>query len=320
MRETTPINVDEWTPEPKDVKVSYDGKIVIVPFHIICNRDIDAVNNFFIKKESYLKKLPEITHYINYFIKFYDTNNELLFSYLKLKFFVDKKRADGKRLTIKPKAFISLMYSILFSKSMIQKIDQMVEDNYYVDVTSPDSEKKFAESLKFTNEHAKVMMKISVSMKLMVPIVFHYINTHIVPKSNTVELFEFYEKLFDIYGGDIFIYNKLWHSVFVKVSMHYAKNKLIWQQREFRGTSELEQIDYLLRDKLVSETFFKFSFDKNIINFTSVVLGYQLEYFRMEKYSHNYIELSNQRESEGLSGLTLWVTINLFNCGNVLRA
>lgn len=278
------IRVDEWQPEAADMKISYDGKIVIVPFHELFNRDIDAVNNFFIKKESYSKKLPEITHYINYFIKFYDPENELLFAYLKLKFFVDKKQLEGKKNGLKRNAFIKIMHSIMFSKSMIAKIDRMVEDNYYIDVTSNDSEKKYAESLKFTNDHARVMMKISVSMKLMVPIMFHYINTYLVSKTDSVDIYPFYEKLFDIYGSDILIYNKLWHSVNVKVSMHYAKNKVLWQQREFKGTNELEQVDYLLRDKIISETFFKYSFEKNIINFNSVVMERQLNYFRIEKY------------------------------------
>jgi len=298
------IRVDEWQPEPADIKITYDGKIVIIPFHELFGRDIDAVNNFFIKKESYSKKLPEITHYINYFIKYYDPENELLFAYLKLKFFVDKKQLEGKKNGVKRNAFIKIMHSIMFSKSMVAKIDRMVEDNYYIDVTSNDSEKKYAESLKFTNDHARVMMKISVSMKLMVPIMFHYINTYLVSKTDSVDIYPFYEKLFDIYGSEILIYNKLWHSVNVKVSMHYAKNKVLWQQREFKGTNELEQVDYLLRDKIISETFFKYSFEKNIINFNSVVMERQLNYFRIEKYPYNYIELSNQKDSnEGLSGL-----------------
>jgi hypothetical protein len=210
---------------------------------------------------------------------------------------------DSKKNGVKRAAFITLLYSTMFNKSIIAKIGRMVEDNYYIDVTSNDSGKKYAESLKFTNEHAKVMMNISVSMKLMVPIMFHYINTYLVAKTDSVDIYPFYEKLFDIYGNDILIYNKLWHSVNVKVSMHYAKNKVLWQQREFKGTNELEQVDYLLRDKIISETFFKYSFEKNIINFNSVVMERQLNYFRIEKYLYNYIELSNQKDSnEGLSG------------------
>jgi hypothetical protein len=278
------IRVDVWQPDKEDYKVLYDGKLIIIPFDRIFNREsISVINNFFIKKESYSKKLHEITHYINYFIRFYDIENELLFAYLKLKFMIDNKKMDKKKF--KEKAFIKALYAIMFSKKMIKMIDHMVEDNYYIDVSSkPNNDRKYAESLEFTNEHAKVMMKISVSMKLMVPVLFQYINTHMADKDGGVDLFPFYQKLFEIYGETIDIYNKLWYSVNVKVSMNYAKNKILWQQREFKGTNELEQVDYLLKDKLISETFFKYSFDKNIINFNSVVMDRQLNYFRIEKY------------------------------------
>lgn len=314
------IRIDQWEPSEKESILSYDGKIIIIPFHTIFNKDIEYINTFFIKKESYSKKLKEITHYLNYFIKFYDSDNELLLNYLKLKYYIDKKEG-GKKNNINKNVFIYFLYSILFTESMINKIHRLVEDNYYIDVSSTDTERVYAESLKFTNEHAKVMMKISISIKIMVPVLFHYINTCLCNKNESVDLFPFYEKLFDIYGKDIDIYNKLWYLVNVKVATSYSKNKLLWQQREFRGTSELEQVEYLLRDKIIAETFFKYSFDKNIINFNSVVMDTQLKYFRIEKYPYNYIELSNQKDNgEGLSGYSVMVTINFFNCGEFLRA
>jgi hypothetical protein len=314
------IRIDEWKPKEEEIILTYDGKVIIVPFHKLFNKDIEYINTFFIKKESYSKRLPEITHYINYFIKFYDHDNELLMNYLKLKYYIDKKE-NGKKNTMTKGVFIYFLYSILFTESMVKKIDKLVEDNYFVDVSSADSERNYAESLKFTNEHAKVIMKISISIKIMVPILFHYINTCLNNKNESVDLFPFYEKLFDIYQKNIDIYTKLWYSVNVKVGMSYAKNKALWQQREFRGTSELEQVDYLLREKIISETFFKYSFDKNIINFNSVVIDTQLKYFRKEKYNYNYIELSNQKDAgEGLSGCLISVTINFFNCWKLLRA
>jgi hypothetical protein len=278
------IKVDEWKPSMEDRKVLYDGKLIIIPFDKIFGRGADEINNFFIKKESYSKKLPEITHYINYFIKFYDAENELLFSYLKLKYFIDNKKIENKKKGLGKRAFIKALYSFLFTKTLINKIHMMVEDNYYVDVGSVETDRKFAESLEFTNEHAKLMMKISLSMKIMVPVLFHYINTYQVIKNEPVELYPFYDRLFYMFSKEIDIYNKLWYSVNVKVNMNYAKNKVLWQQREFKGTNELEQVDYLLKDKIISETFFKYSFDKNIINFNSVVMERQLNYFRIEKY------------------------------------
>ena len=95
------IRVDEWEPEEEDNIIKCDGKLIIIPFDKIFKKDsASTLNVFIIKKESYVNQLNNtnkknengiiknekgIIHYLNYFIKFYDTNNELLMSYFKLK-------------------------------------------------------------------------------------------------------------------------------------------------------------------------------------------------------------------------------------------
>ena len=59
----------------------------------------------------------------------------------------------------------------------------------------------------------------------------------------------------------------------------------------------------LLKDKIISETFFKYTFDKNIISFNYVVLERQLRFFIIEPYKTNRIELSAKKDVSGLSGL-----------------
>ena len=85
--------------------------------------------------------------------------------------------------------------------------------------------------------------------------------------------------------------------------MNYLKNKVIWQQREIFGVQEYTHIDSLLKDKIISETIFKYRFDNNIINFTYVNMNKQLGYFLKERYDENRIELSTKRDNSGLSGI-----------------
>lgn len=298
MAGTEFIRVDEWVPNPEDNKVLYDGKLVVIPFDKLFNKqDNDALNTFIIKKESYVKRLPDLCHYINYFIKYYDYDNELLMAYFKLKFLIDNKAS-----TIGLGAYIKFVYNILLSDSMVKKIIDLVEDNYYIDLTS-DSGKTYNESLEFTKEHAKVMMQISMAMKLMVPVMFHYMNTYGLIKHRQY-IFRFYEGLFDLFGGDeIDIYNKLWISIYSKVNVNHVRNRVIWEQREIFGTDPLTHMVDLLKDKIISETFFKYTFNKNIISFNYVVLDRQLRFFIIEPYKTNRIELSAKKDVSGLSGI-----------------
>jgi len=292
------IRIDEWEPSKKDIKITYDGKLVVIPFNKIFDRqNNDALNNFIIKKESYVKKLDHITHYINYFIKYYDKDNELLLSYLKFKFLIDNKDNN-----IPISTFIKLVYNILLTNTLVSKINDLVEDNYYIDLSSDDTGKKYNETLEFTQKHAKVMMAISMAMKIMVPIMFHYLNSYGLIKDRKY-IYRFYEGLFDLFGKEVEIYNKLWISIYSKVNVNYVRNSVIWSQREIFGTNALTHMTELLKDKIISETFFKYEFNKNIISFNYVVLDKQLRFFLVEPYKLNRIELSAHRDATGLSGL-----------------
>lgn len=290
------IRVDEWKPKKEDNIVKHDGNLIVMPFDKIFNKpNIVTLNNFTIKKISYVSKLNIIVHYINYFIKFYDTDGELLMIYLKLKFIIDNKKNN-----IKIAKFIKTLYNILFTDTMLEKISRFVEDNYYIDLSS-DKDKKYDESLEFTVDHAKVMMKISTSMKLMIPIVFQYLNTYNllkVPKS----IFRFYEPLFDMFDDNIDIYNKLYIIAWSKVNVNHIHHKKIWDQREFFGVEPLTYMDELLKDKIIVETMFLYVFDKNIISFNYVIMNNQLGFFLKEQYKENRIELSAKKDASGLSG------------------
>lgn len=254
------IRVDEWKPSKADIKVDYDGKLMVIQFDKLFSRtEGDALNTFIIKKESYVKRLPDLCQYINYFIKYYDHDNELLLAYLKLKYLLDNKQNK-----ISLETCIKLIYSILLTESMTNKIKKMTEDNYYIDLTN-NTGIKYNETLEFTADHAKVLMNISISMKIMVPIMFHYLNIYNYIKDRSY-IFRFYEGLFDLYGKEIDIYNKLFISIHSKVNVNYVRNKVIWNQREFFGVDPLIQMVELLKDKIISETIFKFQFDKNVVS------------------------------------------------------
>lgn len=308
------IRVDEWVSTEEDNIVRPDGKLIVIPFDKIYKaKEIGVLNTFNIIKKSYVDKLDMITHYINYFIKFYDYDNELLVAYAKLKFMID----DTTR-HYSTRAFIALVYDILYTDSIVEKIVKMTEDNYYIDVSSK-SDIKYNESLEFTNDHAKVLMQISVAIKLMVPILFHFISKlktiqrtkkgqgYQVPdiKENKI-MYPFYAPLFDIFkgpNGDIEVYNKLYISTWSKVNENYNRNRVIWDQRDIYGETELTKMNSLLKNNIICETIFKYVFDYNLINLNHVVTRRQLSYFLLEQYDHTRVEISSKKDAvTGLSG------------------
>lgn len=314
--------VDEWMPTSEDSLIKYDGKLIIAPFDKIFNKPaVSILNTFNIIKNSYVAKLDMITNYINYFIKYYDEDNELLVAYLKLKAFADNKgyavatRRDS--LDGGLSRYIQYVYHILMSESIQNKINKMVEDNYYLDIESKD-DKQYSVALEFTTHHAEILMRISIAMKLMIPPMFHYINKMKVgldrmrTKTNDQQyqftykdyIFRFYQGLFEVFSDDdVDIYNKLWLSCCSRINVHHNSNKLTWEQRVIYATTPATQTQEMFKDRIVCETMFQYVFNKNIIAFNHVILRNQLTYFSYERYSRNRIELSHVKDADGLSGL-----------------
>jgi hypothetical protein len=319
-RPYTDIPVDAWIPKKEDCIVKFDGKLIIVPFDEIFNKEsISYLNIFNIVKGSYCSHLNVITSHINYFLKYYDTDKELLMAYFKLKYI-----ADDKEKKINLHTFIQYVYNVLLTDSIQEKIKKMVKDNYYIDISSNDG-KKYNPALEFTNEQAEILMQISTAMKLMIPPMFHFINKiryeqdrKRAKSPNKVKknpppkfkykgyIYGFYRPLLDIFNGDngdIDIYNKLWISTNSRINVHHSANKLTWDQRVIYATTPVTHTNDLFQERIICETIFQYVFDKNVINLNHVVLRKQLFYFTMEKYKLDRIELSNTKDANGLTGV-----------------
>lgn len=298
--------VDFWIPSEEDSIITFSNKVMIVPFDKLLSsytndtqdkEDLKTLNHFIINKDLYSNQLDFIVKYLNYFIKYFDEDNELLMAYFKIKFLLQSK--DIKEFN--EKVFMKIIYEILITPSICDKIHNMVEYNYVLD-NGPKEEGKFIEALEFTNEHAKILMCISIAMKFMIPIICHY--NRVKQKKKSDDIFMFYEKLFEIFSPPgIDIYNKLWVSILAKIEKDYGKNRRIWEQREIFGIDVSTYVDRFLKEKIASELIFKYNFIQNIYNLNSVVIRNQLHYFIKEKYDYNLILISSEKDEEGMSGV-----------------
>ena len=198
MTEKDFIRVDEWKPKKEDFIIQKDGKLIFIPFDKIFDRpSLEILNNFLISKDSYVNGLDDIIRYLNYFIKFYDKDNELILSYLRIRFLLSEPKNS-----FSIKSFNKLIEETLLTESIRNKIKQMVEDNYYIDLSSKKKNVKYSESLEFTNEHAKTLHEISTAMKIIIPVVFHFLNLKGIDKKN---LYKIYYPLFDLFDDKLLL-------------------------------------------------------------------------------------------------------------------
>ena len=271
-KRTSKINT--WRPGKNTTYVDRDGKIFVVNFDKIFGiPKLKKYNRFVINKTSYENQLDIITRYTNFFIHFYDKEQELINAYLKLQMTMDPEVCGDLYGPDDMKAFIDFLYQIMFTPTMVQKIKQMVEDNYLDDIENNSdekkkyykaNEKKHLESLEFTNQHIKILLAISFGMKILCPVMFHFCasNGIKIDKTNLV-IFTFYEPLFDLFNEDCNMYNKLYVYVKTKVLESNANNSTIFEQREIFGVDLYSVISQFTKVVLISENCAKYKFNEH---------------------------------------------------------
>lgn len=303
------IPIDEWQPEDADIIVRHSGKTAYVPFDEIFERSVEmSFNTFDLSyKEAYYKKLPNITHYINYFLKYYDPERELILAYLRLKWMIDSNEIKNLRRD----SFIEWMNRVMFTDSICSKIAHLSKDNYRVDL-EPNKHKKrkgnkkvFPAALQFNEKHAEILMRVSVAIKFAIPIVMHYIRTYKGKSEPKLNLYRYFMPLFSnhILVEDVNILGKLRHTIASRVNSFAKPDKGIYEKHEAMGSSTETFIEDLFHKNIITDTVFDYQFNGNIISYNSVVFRLQLTFHSKEDLRKNFHEVSTEKEPEGLSGL-----------------
>ena len=340
-KRTSKINT--WRPGKNTTYVDRDGKIFVVNFDKIFGiPKLKKYNRFVINKTSYENQLDIITRYTNFFIHFYDKEQELINAYLKLQMTMDPEVCGDLYGPDDMKAFIDFLYQIMLTPTMVQKIKQMVEDNYLDDIENNSdekkkyykaNEKKHLESLEFTNQHIKILLAISFGMKILCPVMFHFCasNGIKIDKTNLV-IFTFYEPLFDLFNEDCNMYNKLYVYVKTKVLESNANNSTIFEQREIFGVDLYSVISQFTKVVLISENCAKYKFNEhwnakqkkyaeNVVGFNKTIIKYQLNYFLKDQYEKTLTEVTNTKNNDGLSGIDkMAMNLDKYDEGTVILA
>ena len=110
------------------------------------------------------------------------------------------------------------------------------------------------------------------------------------------------------------MYNKLYVYVKAKVLESNSNNAPIFEQREIFGTDVFTVINQFVKKVLISENIVKYKFNEhwdpkqkkykeNVIGFNKTIIKFQLNYFLKDQYQKNLTEVTNAKNSDGLSGI-----------------
>lgn len=320
--------IGKFKPSKRSTFVEADSKNMVAHFSkLYGTENISALEKFTIQKISYDNQLDQICKHINFFEYKYDTDHELMLAYLKIKYEIDYRKrfripigSTQREIDKHIRMFVPYMYEIIFKETnIVQHIEDFVEENYLDDINSTNNAndtREYLESLEFTNDHIKLMLKISMGMRLISPVIFHYffVNGVKTPKySDRIYLCyrNLFDDVFDTHGVNIF--NKLFVYVKSKVISSFKQNQKIVDKREIFGEDVSTTIASFIRNCVISENMVKFAFPstwdekhnqykENTKGFVKVIVNKQLQYYMKEVYAKNLTEVSSAKNTDGLSG------------------
>lgn len=244
-------------------------------------------------KKSFINKINNTLRYINYFIEYFDDDDELMNNYFELMF-----QIMNKKINLDPETFMESLYAYFTTDSMKAKIVRMVE--YNTDDTLVKSDQSYDESIQLTIDHLKAIMAVSCIHKFIIPIVGHYYNM----KSRLLEQMGLNEKdlyyyifasfipVFDSYY-DISLYDKLYHTATTRVKKTVNQESPMWNRRHRFGTTPTSFTNKLMRDFLIDISqkavfsksaiiFIHVCFDNSIVNELKQPDKYEFTEMKME--------------------------------------
>ena len=279
--------VDEWVPEPDDIILTNAKGIIIMPVTKILQLDATPGIDYFLMntKKCYNSQTmrDHTCLYLNYFEKFLDPSKELLIAIARIKYMIDAVPQYTEN------DFINDIKNMLFNERFKEKVNRMVEINYSLDLLY----KNIPENLQYTNEHAKIMLRMSIFMNMCIPLITHFAYVHKVPIIDNFIMLIF-DLILNLYP-EVNIYNKLYETTYSNVSKSEIKHAPIWAKQDIRGKDPVTH-SYASVSNIILNIMPKYTFDKSIIslNFTSINKNTGCQVIEIE-FEYNFMSLSSSK-------------------------
>lgn len=283
--------VDSWQPQPRDIIFTNAKDIISAPlsefYHL--NDNNNKINYFKVNpKKSYNSDdlRNHNCHYLNYFETFFDPEKEYFTNMAHIKFLIDCYTEYHKN------DFICDINRYILQPSIFAKVANMVEHNYSLELSYKSANNP---QLQYTDEHAKILMNMSLLMNLCIPLI-----THFAYMRRIQEIDEF---LLDIYDNILYatpfahvdIVAKIYETTISNVTKNEKNNPIIWAKQDIRGKdAEIHSLNAVRN--IILNILPKYSFNQNMVslNYTSIQKSNKFQITDIA-YEYSYVCLSSSK-------------------------
>lgn len=284
------IPVDDWVEEEQDKYFKHGRGYIAIPALSAMSSfsTVESISYFYLSpKRSYNdeKMREHLTHYMNYFLKFYDIDKELLHVYFELKYLIDCEPNYTEKNFIRDLKRYFMDYG-----SLNMKFKMMNAANYCLELSYKNKKNP---ALQYTDLHGRILMECSLIMNAIIPLVIHFISIKKIDNSTNF-LLKVYDNILHMYPT-VDIYNKLYSTAESNVERNAKYHELLWEMQDIRGidttTHSLGCVNNIILNIMP-----KYAYNQNIIyfNYTSILnnTGFQITDIG---YEYQFISLSSSK-------------------------
>ena len=285
-----PVPVDSWVPEKEDIIFKTTKGSIILPVAEYYGVANEALNIFSLApKRCYNGQImrEHLPRYLNYFLKYYDQDKELLMAYFNLKYVLDyhgdKYEEDQFILDIK---------RLVLTPSILNKALVMNEDNYNLDLDEKNYKNEKNPSLQYGDKHAKLLMWMSLLMNMVIPLATHYV---LIRNIEDVDLFllKVFEEILTL--TDVNIIAKLYETSNSNIQRNAKSHSTLFQMQDVRGKS-VNTLSMDSLENIILNIMPKYTYEKNIVSLNFSAIKNSV-YFQVTgiKYEFDYVPISSSK-------------------------
>lgn len=287
------IPVDSWEEAEEDKIFKSTKDFIVVPVSSFFGLEpLSPLDYFKISvKRSYNNPKTQvkehITKYINYFIKFYDQEKELLSIYTNIKYLIDCQ-TDNYGID----AFVYDLKTKIYSGMILYKIKEMNRDNYNLHLNY----RKCDVNLQYNDKHAYIIFEMSLLMIVSIPLLTHYIAVNKINNADGFLLYV-YDYIIDMYIDSVDIYSKFYETSITSVERSKYYHSL-WGKQDIRGVNETTHTLSTVKNIIVN-IMPRYVYDKNIVSFNFTAIKNNIAYQVTDiGYEFDFHPLSSSKRDE----------------------
>ena len=292
--------IDDWIPSECDKIFKTTKGAIILPVSQFYNVEQSIGFDTFIVSTQRTYNANDvryhICHYLNYFEKYYDTDQELLSIFYRMKLLIDIGIVENDVVHEYTKEqFVNDIRRYVLSESIYQKIGRMNNANFILELNYIN---KNNEGLQYTRTHGMYLMEISVLTNMLIPLICHFMYKKKMVDETDNLIRDIFYSLFNRYNNEVDLISKLYETVSTTINKHYSGNISQWEMCKIRGMDpNINSIEAV--DTIITKIIPKYVYNNNIITYNYVSIKQMILYKIQVAYEYDFIKLqASKRDGE----------------------